>query len=385
MRGSILEKMSEPRPFTPAHKFVGASLIIGVVLLFALAGVLVYRLFYEDDYPAPPIRPRPKAVQLTQQQEASLSEWGRKIASLASEDLGQELSPMHDRDAIAALVLDGIDGKEVRQTLDEAIRFAVSYKAGGFLAQACGHPVHFLRVCTRAGFPAVTLRVDYENGLIGYMDVLLQPAGRQFKIIDVYNYLSGECRTEDFRCNMVAFFVARHSEIISKWLDSWNLKKEDAEYLLLLIKARRKGDEEEILAVCDQAPGHLRNNRLVFFTRTQVLQRLSISNPRYERLSFEAMQNPPRMPENPHVLELMLIPKLLASFDYQTADDAVGKVMAVIGDDAYLMCLRAEIKFNLMDMEAARALLRRAAELEPDLPLLEEKKRELKFPQKSEC
>ena len=358
----------------------------GILLLLAvLTGVLVYRLFFEDDYPAPAIKPRPQAVQLTQQQQASLPGWGRKIASLSSEDKGAELSQMHDRDAIAGLVLDGIDGKEVRRTLNEAIRFAVSYKAGGFLAPICGHPVHFLRVCTRAGFPAITLRVDYENQFIGYMDVLLQTAGDQFKIIDVYSYLSGEFRTEDFRCNMVPVFIARGSEVISKWLDNWNLKKADAEYLLRLIKARRTDEQEDILAVCDQAPEHLRRNRLVFFTRIRALQRLALINPRYERLSFEALQNPPPMPDTPHVLELLLVPKLMAASDYQTADDAMEKVMAVIGDDAHLMCLRAEIKFNLMDMEAAKDLLRKAAELEPDLPLLQEMKRELKFPQKREC
>lgn len=377
--------MSELRLGTPTNKTARAFVIVAVVILSALAGVLVYRLFYEDDYPAPAVKPRPKAVQLTPQQEAILPEWGRQIARLSSEDKWQELSQMHDRDAIAALVLDGIDGKEVRRTLDEAIRFAVSYKTGGFLAPACGHPVHFLRVCTRAGFPAVTLRIDYENPFIGYMDVLLQPAGEQFKIIDVYSYLSGECRTEDFRCNMVPVFIARNLEGISNWLDNWNLRKSDAEYLLTLIKARRKEEEEEILAVCDQAPDHLRRNRLVFFTRIKALQRLSLNNPRYERLSFEALLNPPPMPNTPHVLELLLVPKLLAAADYQTADDAMEKVMAVIGDDAHLMCMRAEIKFKLGELEAARALLRRAAELEPDLSLLREMKRELKFPQKNEC
>jgi predicted Zn-dependent protease len=125
----------------------------------------------------------------------------------------------------------------------------------------------------------------------------------------------------------------------------------------------------------------MRDNRLVFFSRTQALQRLSLSNPRYERLYFESLQNPPAMPDTPQVLELLLVPKLLAASDYPAADAAMEKVMAVIGDDAQLLCMRAEIKFQRKEMVAAKALLQKAAELEPDLPLLEELKRELKFPQ----
>jgi hypothetical protein len=346
---------------------------------------LAYRLFFEDDgEDATSIR-KHEAIQLTAQQQASLPAWGRKMARMLSEDLGEDLSRMHDYDAIAERALEGIDGKEVRRTLDRTMRSAVTLNAGGFLSQACGHPAHFLRVCTRAGFPAVTLRVHYENTFFAYLDVLLLPSADQFKIVDIYSYFSGACRSEDFRCTMAPLLIAEKSEGISTWLENWNLKKTDAEYLAALLRARREGIEEDILTVCDQAPEHLRGNRLVYFARSQALQKLKIANPRYEPLYFEALQHPPPMPGTPHVLELLLIPKLLAASDYQTADDAMEKVMAVIGDDAYLMCMRAEIKSNLGDPAAAKELLRQAHDLEPDLPLLRELKQEIQFKLKNEC
>jgi len=378
--------MSDQKTGVPACRTVGIFFRAGVLVFLAvLSGVLVYRLFFEDEgMDAPPIR-KHEAIQLTQQQENNLPDFGRKIARMISEDLGEELSQMHDYDAIAGLVLEGIDGKEVRRTLDRTIRSAVTHNAGGFLALACGHRAHFLRVCTRAGFPAVTLRVHFENQLFGYLDVLLQPAGDQFKIADIYSYFSGACRTEDFRFTMAPLLIAQKSKGISTWLENWNLKKSDAEYLTLLLKAKSQGIEEDILTVCDQAPEHLRGNRLVYFARSQALQKLKNANPRYEPLYFEALQNPPPMPGTLHVLELLLIPKLLAASDYQTADDAMEKVMSVIGDDAYLMCLRAEIKNNLREPAAAKELLRQAHELEPDLPLLQELKQEFQFKRKNEC
>ncbi|OYW75149.1 MAG: hypothetical protein B7Z37_14710 [Verrucomicrobia bacterium 12-59-8] len=292
---------------------------------------------------------------------------------------------MHDYDAIAGLVLEGIDGKEVRRKLDRTIRSAVTHNAGGFLAQACGYPAHFLRVCTRAGFPAVTLRVHFEDQLYSYWDVLLQPDGDQFKIADIYNYFNGGCRTEDFRCTMAPVLIAQNLKGISTWLENWNLKQSDAEYLTSLLKAKSKGVDEDILTVCDQAPEHLRSNRLVYFIRGQALRKLKMANPRYEQLYFESLQNPPPMPGTPHALELLLIPKLLAASDYQTADDAMEKVMAVIGDDAYLICMRAEIKNNLGNPAAAKELLRMAHKLEPDLPLLKELMQELQLKLKNEC
>ena len=378
--------MSDQKTGVPASRTVGIFFRAGVLVFMAvLTGVLVCRLFFEDEERDATPQWKHEAIQLTQKQEANLPVWGRKIARMISEDLGEELSQMHDYDAIAGLVLEGIDGNEVRRTLDRTIRSAVTHDAGGFLAQACGHPAHFLRVCTRAGFPAVTLRVHYENQLFGYLDVLLQPAGDQFKIADIYSYFSGACRTEDFRCTMAPVLIAQKSKGISTWLESWNLKKSDAEYLTSLLNAKRDGIEEDILTVCDQAPEHLRGNRLVYFARSQALQKLKIANPRYEPLYFEALQNPPPMAGAPHVLELLLIPKLLAASDFQTADDAMAKVMAVIGDDAYLMCMRAEIKNNLGDPAAAKDLLRQAHNLEPDLPVLQELKQDLQFKLKNEC
>ncbi len=378
--------MSDQKTGVPASRTAGIFFRAGaLVFLAVLSGVLVYRLFFEDDEKDPTPLWKHEAIHLTQQQEANLPDWGRKIARMISEDLGEDLSQMHDYDAVAGLVLEGIDGKEVRRKLDRSIRSAVTHNAGGFLAQACGYPAHFLRVCTRAGFPAVTLRVHFEDQLFGYLDVLLLPAGDQFKIADLYSYFTGDCRTENFRCTMAPLLIAQKSKGISTWLENWNLKKSDAEYLASLLNARSEGIEEDILTVCDQAPEHLRGNRLVYFARSQALQKLTLTNPRYDQLYFEALRNPPPMPGTPHVLELLLIPKLLAASDYQTADDAMEKVMSVIGDDAYLMCMRAEIKNNLGDPAAAKELLRQAHKLEPELPLLKDLKQELQLKLKNEC
>jgi predicted Zn-dependent protease len=184
---------------------------------------------------------------------------------------------------------------------------------------------------------------------------------------------------------MAPLLIAQKSKGISTWLENWNVKQSDAEYLASLLEAKSDGIEEDILTVCDQAPEHLRGNRLVYFARSQALQKLKIVNPRYEQLYFDALQKPPPMLGAPHVLELLLIPKLLAASDYQTADDVMEKIMSVIGDDAYLMCIRAEIKNKLGDPAAAKELLRQAHNLEPELPLLQELKRELQFKVKNEC
>ncbi len=354
-----------------------------LLLLVVLTGVLVFRIWAGKAEPKKEAATAPvdRAVHLTPQQEAYLPIWGREIARMLSENQGEEISRLHDYDAIVALTVEGIDDWEMRRQLDRATKFAVTAKAGGFLAKETGQSARFLRVCTRAGFPAVTLRMSYGIQQFAYMDVLLQPAGEQFRIVDLYDYVKGTRRTEDVSYAMVPLLISQKPQHESKWLEKWNLKKSDADYLVSLLKAKIKGMDEDVLTVCDQAPESMRDNRLVFFSRTQALQRLSLSNPRYERLYFESLQNPPAMPDTPQVLELLLVPKLLAASDYPAADAAMEKVMAVIGDDAQLLCMRAEIKFQRKEMVAAKALLQKAAELEPDLPLLEELKRELKFPQ----
>lgn len=354
-----------------------------LLLLVVLTGVLVCRILAGKAEPKKETSTAPvdRAVHLTPQQEAYLPICGREIARMISENQGEEISRLHDYDAIVALAVEGIDDWEMRRLLERATKFAVTAKAGGFLAKETGQSARLLRVCTRAGFPAVTLRMNYGIQQFAYMDVLLQPAGEQFRIVDLYDYVKGTCRTEDVRYAMVPLLISQKPQHESKWLEKWNLKKSDADYLVSLLKAKIKGMDEDLLTVCDQAPASMRDNRLVFFSRTQALQRLSLSNPRYERLYFESLQNPPAMPDTPHVLELLLVPKLLAASDYPAADAALEKVMAVIGDDAQLLCMRAEIKFQRKEMVAAKALLQKAAELEPDLPLLEELNRELKFPQ----
>lgn len=378
--------MKDQKAGASATRPAGTFLKVGFVAIFAvLVGVLAFRLLFDAEEAGVGSRPKHVPVQLTAQQETNLPLWGQKIARLMSEDLGEELSQMHDYGAIAELTLEGTDGKEVHRTLDRMMKSAVTHKAGGFLAGTVGHPAHFLRVCTRAGFPAVTLRVRYGDQQFSYVDVLVQPAGDEFKIVDIYDYLKGARRTEDFRYAMVPVLVTQDSQGISTWLKNWNMQKSDAEYLMSLFKARIKGVDDDILMACDGAPEHMRSNKIVIFTRCQALQRLTLVNPRYERLYFEALKNLPPMPGTPHVLELLLIPKLLAAADYQTADDAMEKVMSVIGEDAQLMCMRAEIKWHLMDTEAAKALLRRAQELEPGLPLLQEMKQQLQFSRKSEC
>lgn len=362
-----------------------ASQTAGLLFLVLLAGVWGFRQYYAGDKKEPLAIRKREDILLTPQQEAALPAWGRKIARMLSENQGEEISRLHDCDAIVALTVEGIDDRETRRLLERVTKSAVTAKAGGFLAKETGQSAHFLRVCTRAGFPAVTLRMNYGSGSFAYMDVLLQPAGDQFRLVDLYDYLKGTRRTEDVLYAMVPLLIAQKSHPDSEWLEKWGLKKSDAEYLISLLKAKIKGQDEDVLTVCDQAPEHMRSNRLVFFSRYQALQRLAIVNPRYERLYFESLQNPPAILDTPHVLELLLVPKLMAASDYPIADAAVEKVMTVIGEDAQLICLRAEIKFHLMDMDAAKALLRRANELEPDLPLLQELKHELRFPQKSEC
>jgi hypothetical protein len=378
--------MSDNKKDAPAKRPLSHMLkLAGLAVLAVLAGILAFRVFLDAGDTEPPAKRQNEPILLTALQEKALPAWGNKMARLLSDGLGEDLSQMHDYEAIAEITLEGTDGEEVRRDLNRLIRSAVTRKAGGFLASATGYPARFLRVCTRAGFPAVTLRVHYGNQLVSYLDVLLQPADDNFKIVDVYDYLTGARRTENFRCTMAPFLIAKDSQIISKWLENWKMQKSDAEYIISLFKARLRGLDEDALTVCDQAPEHMRNNRLVFFTRCQALQHLTLSNARYERLYFEALQSPPSMPDTQHVLELLLIPKLMAEADYQTADDAMEKVMTVIGDDAYLMCRRAEIKFQLEDIAAAKALLKQAQRLEPTLPLLQELKQKRRFSNKNGC
>ncbi|MCX6847529.1 MAG: hypothetical protein NTY98_01275 [Verrucomicrobia bacterium] len=354
-----------------------------LLLLVVLTGALVYLILAGKAEPKKEVSTAPvdRAVHLTPHHEAYLPIWGREIARMISENRGEEISRLHDYDAIVALTVEGIDDWEMRRLVERATKSAVTAKAGGFLANETGQSAHFLRVCTRAGFPAVTLRMNYGIQQFAYMDVLLQPAGEHFRIVDLYDYVKGTRRTEDVRYAMVPLLISQKPQSDSKWLEKWNLGKSEAEYLVSLLKAKIKGMDEDVLTVCDQAPESMQNNRQVFFSRTQALQRLSLSNPRYEQLYFESLQNPPAMPDTPHVLELLLVPKLLAASDYPGADAAVQKVMAVIGDDAQLLGMLAEIKLKCNELVAAKALLQKAAELEPDLPLLEELKRELNSPQ----
>lgn len=353
-----------------------------LLLLVVLTGVLVCLILAGKAKTKTEAATAPfdREVHLTPQQEAYLPIWGREIAHMISDNQGEEISRLHDYDAIVALTVEGIEDWEMRRMVERATKSAVTAKAGGFLAKETGQSARFLRVCRRAGFPAVTLRMNYGIQQFAYMDVLLQPGGEQFRIVDLYDYVKGTRRTEDVRYAMIPLLILQKPQSDPKWLEKWNLEKSDAEYLVTLLKSKIKGMDEDVLTVCDQAPESMRNNRLVFFSRTQSLQRLSLSNPRYERLYFESLQNPPAMPDTPHVLELLLVPKLLAASDYPAADAALQKVMAVIGDDAQLMCMRAEIQLQRKEMVAAKALLQKAAELEPDLPLLDELKHELNSP-----
>lgn len=349
-----------------------------LLILVVLTVVLVIRLLQKHPEGGEPrLEAKTVVIHLTKMQEAALPAWGRKIAEMLSTDQGEELSQLHDYEAITALTVEGIDGQDERRLVERAMRNAVTAKAGGFLAKEVGQSAHFLRVCTRAGFPAATVRMTYGSRQFAYMDVLLRPVGDQFRIVDLYDYLKGTRRTEEVRYAMAPMMIAQQSQPSSAWLQKMNLNKSDADYLVLLMKARIRGTDEDVLTACDQAPEHMRDNRLVFFPRTQVLQRLSITNPRYEQLYFESLQNPPPMPDTPHVLDLLLVPKLIDASDYPKADAAMEKVMSVIGEDAQLMCMRAEIKVELKDMDAAKALLQRAAELEPELPLLHEVKKGL--------
>lgn len=343
---------------------VGVPVLIALVAIAAAIAVPAYTMARKKALEAK--HPLPVVAPLTEAGKERAMQFARKVSTALNEGDKGTISAFMDFDVITERSFAGMD---VAPGTKEEFKQSFGQKSGGLLAQVLeARPkARPLRVHTRDGYPAATLRLRMPGGGVSYVDLLLLPDGDSFKILDLFTYTFANYSTEEARHAMM-MVQSLGSDTLSRWLGVKLKDRKTAEQLVSLSRLAAEKNSKALLRVHEQLPPELQRQRSVFILKVQALMALQGgAEPQYEAPYLEALESARGILGEGSAIDLLLLDLYFLKKDYAAAQNCARNGLKAVGPDAYLYLLQGFSAVRAKDLEGAAACLKSAEEIEPEM------------------
>jgi tetratricopeptide (TPR) repeat protein len=218
-----------------------------------------------------------------------------------------------------------------------------------------------LRIKMEGDIGHALVRMDFGEFGLGYMDIQLSRTNSgEIKIIDWFNYATGQLYTETLRQYIAT--ISPTPTLLGKVYDITTNRKENADALLELMTMYIQGENEKAVRKFLTLDEELRKSRLL-----NVIAYQSTSVPDDMESYHKVLKNIERYFNTDESMSYLLLDYYYLEGDYEKAMKAVDRVQSTFGvEDAGILALKANVLVEMGKVEEAVAHARRAIEIEPE-------------------
>jgi tetratricopeptide (TPR) repeat protein len=218
-----------------------------------------------------------------------------------------------------------------------------------------------LRMRTVDGQPRALFRMISNSGL-NYHDYLLtRDDTGSVRIIDFYNYLSGEWFSETLRRAFLPLLAESNRGLLDRLSRGENAYVANVPRILEMQRLHAEGHPGRALEIFDALPQELRRDKNLLLLRFNVAA--SAGDTEYKQAMVELKEN---FPDDP-AMDFTLIDHYFYTQQFDRALEIIDSIDRRVEGDPYLDFFRANILYTVGNWDGARAFALKALSREPDL------------------
>lgn len=289
--------------------------------------------------------------------------FAKKIEQLVNAGDLQGFAVQLNLDAMIERSIGDIDGvDEVRRGFIKGIQesFKESHGLGGQIISqvAEGGSYNFLRIQEKENQKRVLFRLlNPGNGGVNYHDWIL--GKRKDGVVcgvDMYIYLSAESLSTTLRRGFLPLAAKASKSIFEKLSSTDNDFLKHMDKFLRLTEAMQKGKSEQVLQIYRSLPASLQKDKNILLLRIHAAMNLD------EKIYIAALEDFRKYHPTDPCVDMLYIDVNVCRENFVEAFACIDRLDESVGGDPYLNLMRANLKLQQEDVEAARNLATQAIE-----------------------
>lgn len=308
------------------------------------------------------------AVSQTGVTDAACEELGRRLEAAFMTKQVQSVSTHFDWNAFAGLALTGLDVSAAEKAgFTRGFTGAVE-SPNGFLGSITTRmgtgSVKFIRVRTTPSGKRILLRTLFEDGTTNYIEwVPVQNEAGQLKIVDGYVYISGELLSTTIRRVTVPMLAGKQPTLLQRMSGAEREGVKYIQHVQRMTTALQSGQYQQVLALYEQLPESLKQEKAVLLQCLMAAQ--NVGDAEY----LTVMETFQKQFPGDVALDFIRLDYLTLKNDLQGVIEALRRLEAAMGGDAYLHSLMALQLLQLGRLPEARLAAEESMRLEPALAM----------------
>lgn len=323
---------------------------------------------------ASPLSSRPALAAPVSQLAAPVTQEDARATGAALQAAAQAgdvevINGLFDWDALLGLALADLDETALAAPLAEFRRgFLNGIRDNGGLGGqivttvAQGGSYTLLRVHGEKSQPRLLFRVVSSSGGLNYHDLLLaRDEAGEVRIVDVYLALAGERMSHTLRRAFLPLIPREDESLIKNQPAADRVFLEHFDDYRAFARHLVEQEGAKALAAYEKLPPELQQNKAVLIGR--VIASQSVSDEQY-LAAIDAFRR--QFPKDAAV-DLISIDAFVLKQQFEPALESVDRIEKIYGPDAFFNVLRAGIRYQAGDLEAAEKFAKKAIIEEPTL------------------
>jgi tetratricopeptide (TPR) repeat protein len=201
-----------------------------------------------------------------------------------------------------------------------------------------------------------------SNSGLNYHDFLLAgESGGVVRIVDFYNYLSGEWFSLTLRRSFLPLIADSNRKLLDRLSSDESAYVRNVPRILEMQRLYSTGKHDEALEIFDSFPEELKRDKNLLLMRFNIAAQAGDEAYRAAMVDLKR-----RLPDDP-ALDFTLIDHYFYAGQYGKALDIIDSIDRKVEGDPYLDFFRANIHFTDGNWDGAKRYARKAIEREPDL------------------
>ena len=240
------------------------------------------------------------------------------------------------------------------------------------LALSDGGDYRFLRFREIDGYRTALFRFQLggdESG-INYHELLLAKVSGQVKVVDLFDYTTGERISQTFRRAFLPLAQEIDQSTISRLLGGSNVS--DINQMIATSEAVQSGNHQRVLSLYEQLPANLKQDKNMLMNRIQATAMMmsydDLGNVLNAEPYINALADFKKFHPNDKALPLLMIDYHVLNGDLNETLSTIDALNTFVGGDAYLLVLKADTCYLMEELPQAKQFLNAAIEQDPNLP-----------------
>ena len=346
---------------------VAAGTLIAMGIIAAISSPLSARKNIAATTASDPSAPI-AAVSQTGVTDAACEELGRQLEAAFMTKQVPAISTHFDWNAFAGLALTGLE-VPVQEKAGFTRGFTASVESPngllGSIASRMGTgSAKFIRVRTTPEGKRILVRMLFEDGSSNYIEwVPVMNESGQLKIVDGYVYMSGELFSTTLRRVTIPMMAGKQPSLLQRLSGAEREAVKYMQHFQRMTAAFQSGQHQQVLTLYEQLPEALKKEKAILLQCLMAAQ--NIGDAEY-LTAMEAFQK--QFPGDV-ALDFIRLDYLTLKKDLQGVIDALQRLEAAMGGDAYLHSLMALQLFQLGRLTEARRAAEESMQIEPALAM----------------